>query len=89
MLSHLFTVSILALSVVVSATAVPAVDETADAIVKRACQPACCDLLVQSHDGTLDGVQCERGGIDCPFSGQLTACCESFTLSTNAHKCTL
>ncbi|KFY51223.1 hypothetical protein V496_08882 [Pseudogymnoascus sp. VKM F-4515 (FW-2607)] len=89
MISRLFTISVLALSVVVPATASPVADKTAAIIVKRQCQPACCDLIVQSHDGSFDGVECTPGGIDCAFSQQLTACCTSFTFLNNAHGCTV
>ncbi|KFY13788.1 hypothetical protein V491_06282 [Pseudogymnoascus sp. VKM F-3775] len=90
MVSRLFTVSILALSVVVSATALPAVDETATGIVKRQCQAVCCDLFVKSYDDTIEGVTCTPGGIDCAFSFQQTGCCNIVIPgSTNARGCTV
>ncbi|KFY38186.1 hypothetical protein V495_06703 [Pseudogymnoascus sp. VKM F-4514 (FW-929)] len=89
MLSRLFTLTILALSVVVSSSTLPVVDETAATIVKRQCKPVCCDLLVKAHDNSLDGVSCSPGGVDCAFTGQLTACCALLIPgSTNARGCT-
>ncbi|KFX91476.1 hypothetical protein V490_05879 [Pseudogymnoascus sp. VKM F-3557] len=90
MFSRLFTLSILALSVVVSSSTLPVVDETAATIVKRQqCQPVCCNLVVKAYDDSLSGVNCYAGGIDCAFSGQLTACCTLIPGTNDARGCTV
>ncbi|KDR71303.1 hypothetical protein GALMADRAFT_102704 [Galerina marginata CBS 339.88] len=44
--------------------------------VAQQCRPMCCDAVVQSvlPPGKV-GINCQVGGIDCPFSGQVRACC--------------
>jgi hypothetical protein len=46
------------------------------------CQPACCDVLAVSDDKSIIGIDCTPGGIDCAFSGQITACCGSINQFT-------
>lgn len=45
--------------------------------VNAACQPMCCDAVVQSISppGKI-AIRCTQGGLDCGFSGQVYACCE-------------
>ncbi|KAI8873965.1 hypothetical protein GQ42DRAFT_1053 [Ramicandelaber brevisporus] len=45
-------------------------------VAAQGCKPACCDILVKADDDSTVGLNCTPGGDDCPFSGQLTACCE-------------
>lgn len=53
------------------------------------CQPSCCDVLVISDDKSIIGINCTPGGIDCGFSGQITACCESINpLTKIGNNCT-
>jgi hypothetical protein len=39
--------------------------------------PSCCDVLVRGYDNSGVGINCTPGGIDCAFSGQMTATCDS------------
>ncbi|TEB27748.1 hypothetical protein FA13DRAFT_1691165 [Coprinellus micaceus] len=52
------------------------------------CSPACCNVLVKGADDSTVGLTCTPGGIDCGFSGQVTACCETVnTLTSVGHNC--
>ncbi|PQK13138.1 hypothetical protein BB8028_0004g00690 [Beauveria bassiana] len=68
MLFRLFTVPAILLATLGSAATLAPRDE-------NACQRVCCDALVQSTSRGLVGINCNRGGIDCGFSGQIFACC--------------
>lgn len=46
------------------------------------CKSSCCDVLVLSDDKSIIGINCSEGGIDCVFSGQITACCENINSLT-------
>ena len=45
-------------------------------------RPACCDVIVRGYDNSGVGINCNYGGIDCGFSGQMTATCESLNSLT-------
>ncbi|PPQ68089.1 hypothetical protein CVT25_014252 [Psilocybe cyanescens] len=52
---------------------VSAADAAADA---PSCQQFCCDAVVPSiRPAGNVGINCNRGGLDCGFSGQVQACC--------------
>lgn len=52
-------------------------------VYSQECKPSCCDVLVMGDDNSIVGINCSEGGIDCGFSGQITACCESINSLTN------
>ncbi|OAA37223.1 hypothetical protein NOR_07239 [Metarhizium rileyi] len=80
MLSHLFTVSVFAFSILGSAAALPADESPDTALFKRQCRGMCCDAIVDSvSPGGKIGIGCTPGGVDCGFHGQVNACCIRFT----------
>ncbi|KAK3827369.1 MAG: hypothetical protein J3R72DRAFT_457046 [Linnemannia gamsii] len=46
-------------------------------LISASAEPACCDVLVMASAKELVGLNCSEDGVDCGFSGQVTANCKT------------